>query len=222
MLQRPNHPGPPNDSSEFIAKENLLWDPHCKKGALEETSADDITLKFSNITTDTTDKDRDTSKVEQKGTLTFDPWPEREEQDEQHVSLDSDNQVELMHWHYRLGHLSFPKLKILAKIEKIPKLLVNVKPPVCAGCAFGAMTKIPWRGKEKRKASIHGNQAWPMCISGSNDIHSSGFLCPVEREIDQETLSRSHHLCHPLLRIQVCPPADKPSSEETVAAKCAF
>ena len=50
-----------------------------------------------------------------------------------------------MHWHYRLGHLLFPKLKALAKIGKIPKHLANVLPPVCTGCAFGAMTKVPWR-----------------------------------------------------------------------------
>jgi hypothetical protein len=96
VLQRPNHSGPPNDSDEFIAKENLLWDPHHNKGVLEETSADNITLKFSNITTDTTAEDRDTSKVERKGPLTFDPCPERE-QDENHVPIDSANQAELIH-----------------------------------------------------------------------------------------------------------------------------
>jgi len=84
--------------------------PIAKGELLKKPSADDITLKFSNVTTDTTDEDRDTSKVEQKGPLTFDPCPERE-QDEHHVPLDSYNQAELMHWHYRLGHLSFPKLR---------------------------------------------------------------------------------------------------------------
>ena len=96
ILQRPNHQGPPNDSNEFIAKEYLLWDPHLNKRVLEETYADNITLKFSNITTDTTAEDRDTSKVERKGPLTFDPCPERE-QDENHVPIDSANQAELIH-----------------------------------------------------------------------------------------------------------------------------
>ena len=68
-------------------------------------------------------------------------------QEEQHVHVPSDKQAELIHWHYPLGHLSFPKLKILAKIGKIPKHLANMPPPVCAGCAFGAITKVPWRGK---------------------------------------------------------------------------
>jgi hypothetical protein len=58
-----------------------------------------------------------------------------------------------MQWHHCLGHLSFSKLKKLAIIGKIPKQLAKVKPPVCAGCLFGAMTKVPWR--RKRGESDH-------------------------------------------------------------------
>jgi hypothetical protein len=39
-------------------------------------------------------------------------------------------------------------LKILAEAGEIPKKLAKVKPPVCAGCLYGAMTKVNWRGKE--------------------------------------------------------------------------
>ncbi len=49
-----------------------------------------------------------------------------------------------MRWHYRLGHLSFSKLKQLALNGEISKKLAKVKPPKCTGCLFGAMTKIPW------------------------------------------------------------------------------
>jgi hypothetical protein len=48
-----------------------------------------------------------------------------------------------MQWHYRLGHLTFPKLKQLALNGKIPKKLAEVLPPKCTGCLFGAMTKLP-------------------------------------------------------------------------------
>jgi hypothetical protein len=81
------------------------------------------------------------------GPLTFNVNPELEE--DEHVYLAAvDNQAELMRWHYRLGHLSFSKLKQLALNGKIPQLLAKVKPPACAGCLFGAMTKVPWRGRE--------------------------------------------------------------------------
>jgi hypothetical protein len=47
-----------------------------------------------------------------------------------------------------LGHLTFAKLKQLALNGEIPKKLAQLPPPKCAGCLFGVMTKIPWRGKE--------------------------------------------------------------------------
>ena len=62
----------------------------------------------------------------------------------------SDNQAELMRWHYCLGHLPFSKLKQLAINGEIPKKLAKVASPKCAGCLFGAMTKIPWRSKETK------------------------------------------------------------------------
>jgi hypothetical protein len=55
-----------------------------------------------------------------------------------------------MRWHYRLGHLSFPKLKQLALNGEIPKKLAKALPPKCAGCLFGAMTKLPWQGNETK------------------------------------------------------------------------
>jgi hypothetical protein len=55
-----------------------------------------------------------------------------------------------MQWHYRLDHLSFPKLKQLALNGEIPKKLAKVLSPKCTGCLFGAMTKLPWQGKETK------------------------------------------------------------------------
>jgi hypothetical protein len=54
----------------------------------------------------------------------------------------ANNQAELMSRHYQLGHLSFPKLKQLALNGEIPKKLAKIMPPKCAGCLFGAMTKL--------------------------------------------------------------------------------
>ncbi len=55
-----------------------------------------------------------------------------------------------MRWHYRLGHASFATLKKMAQNGEIPKRFAKVLPPKCVGCLFGAMTKIPWRGKESK------------------------------------------------------------------------
>ncbi len=57
-----------------------------------------------------------------------------------------------MRLHYCLGHLSFKKLTQLALNGKIPKKFAKVPPPKCAGCFFGAMTKLPWHGKESKSS----------------------------------------------------------------------
>jgi hypothetical protein len=57
-----------------------------------------------------------------------------------------------MHWHYRMSHLSFPKLKQLALNGKISKKLANVTSPKCNGCPFGTMKKLPWHSKESKSS----------------------------------------------------------------------
>ncbi len=85
------------------------------------------------------------------GALRFNPSPLLEE-DEKSQLATANNQAELMRWHYRLGHLSFAKLKMLARNCEIPCCLAKVPAPKCAGCLFGTMTKLPWRGKELKSS----------------------------------------------------------------------
>jgi hypothetical protein len=92
------------------------------------------------------------SKVTQQGPLTFDPLPPTEEAKDVQLSA-ANKQAKLMQWRYCLSHLTFPKLKQLALNGKIPKKLAKVLPPKCAGCLLGTMTKLPWQGKETKKAN---------------------------------------------------------------------
>jgi hypothetical protein len=86
------------------------------------------------------------------GPLIFDPLPPIPV-DEDVALAATDDQAELMQWHFCLGNLSFQKLKQLALNGKIPKKMSKLKPPKCAGYLFGTMTKLPWHGKES--ASSH-------------------------------------------------------------------
>jgi hypothetical protein len=42
-------------------------------------------------------------------------------------------QSELLRWHYRLGHTSFSKLKLMPDLGILPRRLSSVHPPKCAG-----------------------------------------------------------------------------------------
>ena len=103
---------------EFIAEENLNY-----KG--KETSEDegvrkdDETIKTLNLPAPATAEEPPSEAI-CSGPLTFDPRP-LEEEDEHTTLAASDNQAELMQWHYCLGHLPFSRLKQLAINGKIPK-----------------------------------------------------------------------------------------------------
>ena len=56
-------------------------------------------------------------------------------------------QVRLATIHEKLGHLSFPRLKLLARSGIILKELAHVDPPKCPGCAYGKAHRKPWRSK---------------------------------------------------------------------------
>ena len=130
---------------EFVAEENLNFD---KEVSVDEgVESDEKTVKTSNLPAPPDDEPP--SEAIRRGPLTFNPSPPQEEGEDVHLAA-ADDQAELMRWHYRLGYLTFPKLKQLTLNGEIPKKLATVTPPKCAGCLFGAMTKIPWRGKETK------------------------------------------------------------------------
>eukprot|EP00590_Aulacoseira_subarctica_P001421 CAMPEP_0172414700 /NCGR_PEP_ID=MMETSP1064-20121228/1332_1 /TAXON_ID=202472 /ORGANISM="Aulacoseira subarctica , Strain CCAP 1002/5" /LENGTH=1323 /DNA_ID=CAMNT_0013151491 /DNA_START=262 /DNA_END=4233 /DNA_ORIENTATION=+ len=76
------------------------------------------------------------------------PIDEIEEPD--HPEFDSPWR-ELLHWHRRLGHLSFARIKHMAKLGILPKKLATVKPPMCSSCQHAKAKKKPWRSKATQR-----------------------------------------------------------------------
>jgi hypothetical protein len=136
--------GDPPPEEEFMAEENVNFNRPRNVGAV---SADDDTVPARNLPPPQ-EEDEHPGTLQQAA-LTFNPSPPLEEAKEYSIEA-PDNQAELMRWHYRLEHLAFKNLQQLAHHGEIPKRLVNVRAPRCAGCLFGAMTKVLWRGKEHK------------------------------------------------------------------------
>jgi hypothetical protein len=131
---------------EIVVEENLNYD---KEASVDEgVTEDNETIRTLNLPPPPP-ADKSPSKTIRCSPLTFDPLPHQEEGEDTQLAA-ADDQTELMRWHYHLGHLPFSKLKQLALNREIPKNLAKVKLPKCAGCLFGAMTKIPWQGKEAK------------------------------------------------------------------------
>jgi hypothetical protein len=66
----------------------------------------------------------------------------RDVQDPVHPVFE-DEVTELLHWHYRLGHLSFPRLRQMAKLGIIPKHLAEAPSTTCSSCKHGRAKRRP-------------------------------------------------------------------------------
>jgi len=60
------------------------------------------------------------------------------------MSKDSD---EMLWVHYKLGHLSFAKIRFMATVGWLDKRLSTCSIPKCAGCLYGKATRRPWKMK---------------------------------------------------------------------------
>jgi hypothetical protein len=155
--------------------------------------------------------------------LTFDPSPPLEDEEETHF-VAADDTAKLMRWHYRLGHLSFAKLKMLAKNGEIPRRLARVSPPKCAGCLFGAMTKLPWHGKESKTSHEVFVASKPgECVSVDHMVSTqAGFYVQLKGKLTNKRYRAASMFVDHFPRLRFVHLMQDLSSEEMVNAKLAF
>ena len=61
-------------------------------------------------------------------------------------------QALFLHWHYRLNHPPMKDIIELAKKGKLPKKILQARPPKCPACLSGKATKRPWRTRAPANA----------------------------------------------------------------------
>ena len=204
---------------EFVAEENLNFEKEVS--VAEGVESDNDTVKTSNLLAPPDDEL--SSQAIRRGPLTFDPSPPTEEGGDIHLAA-SDNQAKLMRWHYRLGHLTFTKLKQLALNREILKKLVKDTSPKCAGCLFGAMTKIPWRGNENKASHEIFVATKPgECVS-VNQMASTevGFFAQMKGKLTKRRYRCATFFVDHCSRLRFVHLQIDDSSAETLAAKRAF
>jgi hypothetical protein len=101
---------------------------------------------------------------------------QEEEVSEPHSGLSKDEQ-EMMLWHLRLSHLPLAILLSMARLNLLPRRLLNVKKLFCSGCAFGRMTRRPWRTKMQPSVIVKTAERPGECVSVDQlDSSIPGFI----------------------------------------------
>jgi hypothetical protein len=127
-----------------------------------------------------------------------------------------------MLWHYRLGHLTFCKLKQLVLNSKIPQCLAKVKPPACTGCLFDAMTKVPWRGQETSLEVFVATKAG-QCVSVDQLVSTQvGFISQLKGTLTKKCYTVATVFVDHYSRLKYVHLMTKLTSEQTMDAKQAF
>ena len=92
------------------------------------------------------------------------PEPDEVDQDVETSALS--DKGEFLRWNFCLGHLSYPKMKVLVLLGWLPRNLLKVRPPMCAFCKVGSMTRRPWRVKgKKNRGYLRKVKAPGDCVS---------------------------------------------------------
>jgi hypothetical protein len=151
------------------------------------------------------------------------PTPNVIEDDEGRLAGES-NQADLLRWHYRLGHLSFAKIKLLALLTILPRKLAAVKPPKCAGCLYGSMTKRPWRTKSaQNKGRLRTVQVPGECISVDQlESPLPGFVAQLKGKLTRKCYKAATVFVDHKSRLSYVHLQEGLTSKETVEAKHAF
>jgi hypothetical protein len=208
---------------EFVAEENINYEKgkSASEGAINH---DDKTIKMSNKSSPAEGGAEEESNTSTSmKALTFDPTPPLEEDEEFYLAA-ADDQAKLMQWHYRLGHLSFPKLKLLAKNGEIPCRLAKIPSPKCAGCLFGAMTKLPWHGKESKSSHEVFTATKPgECVIVDHMISTQvGFFAQLKGKLTSKRYRAASIFVDHFSRLRYVHLMQDLSSDEMIKAKEAF
>lgn len=156
-----------------------------------------------------------------EGALTFDPNAALD-QDLPPEPEAADPKSELLRWHYRLGHLSFEKIKALAKQGDIPRHLAKIKPPVCPGCLFGAMTRVP-KTRAGTKSPIFTATRPGEHVSVDQLVSTQvGFVAQLKGKLTIKRYKAATVFVDHYSRLRYVHMMYDSSSEETIKAKRAF
>jgi hypothetical protein len=181
------------DPSKFVAVENLnlrqkKWEENLTDSAVTE---DNETVKTSNVPPDPQEVTKPAAPEETicRGPLTFNPNVQADDTKDTLLAA-PDNQAELMHWHYRLGHLSFTTLKQLAHNGKIAKKLAKVTPPQVRGMPLWCddQASLARQREQVLSRGLCCNQAGGDGLSQPNGINRSQILCPAQGYTQQKAL----------------------------------
>ena len=134
-------------------------------------------------------------------------------------------QAALRKCHCRLNHMPYARIQAMARHGLLPRYLATVDPPFCASCAYGKLTRKPWKtkGQHGTTTQLVPIRASGACVSVDQmESPTPGFVGQIKgwlttKRYRAATVFVDHYSQLTFVYLQF-----STAAEETVQAKKAF
>ena len=129
---------------------------------------------------------------------------------------------ELLVWHYRLAHLPFKRLQLMARLGLMPTKLATCRVPECPACRYAKVTKIPWRTKGTQVRTKTINQPGQCVSVDQMESSDPGLIAQLKGTPTKSRYKYATVFVDQFSDLSFIFLQKTLSSEETVKAKLAF
>jgi hypothetical protein len=183
---------------------------------------DDESVTTAVDNSDATTSEVTTTNAEDPKQVDFEDHPESGIVSTERDSPLSRDQDKMYRLHVCAGHLSFSKIRAMARRGEVPRRLAKCDSPMCAACQFGKATRKPWRTKAKNR-NIKAVTSPGECVSVDQlESRAVGFVAQLKGRLTKgryrvATIFVDHYSRLGYVHLQ-----KDSTSVETLKAKSAF
>ena len=89
-----------------------------------------------------------------------------------HQSKEENTMSEMLRDHQRLGHISFDRIREMARQGLLPKRYVKCPTPACSACLYGKATRKKWRTKTPTRGNLDKRATHPGAVVSVDQLES--------------------------------------------------
>ena len=136
----------------------------------------------------------------------------------------SENAREMLKLHYKMGHIPFAKMKIMAEQGTIPKAFAKCETPLCSTCIYAKQARRPWRNKPPKSRQQVTTNLQPGDVVSVDQMVSptAGFIAQMTGILTTKRYKYATVYVDQASRLGYTFIQKTATAEETIKGKIAF
>ena len=141
-----------------------------------------------------------------------------------HQSKEENTMSEMLRDHQRLGHISFDRIREMARQGLLPKRYVKCPTPACSACLYGKATRKKWRTKTPTRGNLDKRATHPGAVVSVDQLESPtpGLIAQMSGFMTKQRYKCATVYVDQASRLGYVHMQKSSSAEETIEGKRAF